>query len=257
MNLELDNKKVLITGASRGIGLAISKAFLQENAAVVIVSRGSRYLSDSKRKLQQEYGVQNVLSKRCDCTNIDDLAQLKENVQDEWKDLDVVVINVGDGRSVLDPLPDDKQWQKIWDSNFESALKTARTFLPMLERSKGCLLFVSSIAGLEAFGAPTDYSTAKTAIIALAKNMARKLAPYVRVNVIAPGNVYFKGGSWDHKIQQNRECVEKIIQSTVPMNRFASPEEIADSAVFLCSNRASFITGTTMVVDGGQTTRVL
>ena len=127
----------------------------------------------------------------------------------------------------------------------------------MLERSKGCLLFISSIAGMEAFGAPTDYSTAKAAIIALAKNMARKLAPGVRVNVIAPGNVCFEGGSWDEKIQQNKKRVDKIIKSTVPMNRFASPQEIADSAVFLCSDRASFITGATLVIDGGQTVGVM
>ena len=128
----------------------------------------------------------------------------------------------------------------------------------MLEKSKGCFLFISSITGLEAFGAPTDYSTAKTAIIALAKNMARKLASEnIRVNVIAPGNVYFKGGSWDKKIQQGKKLVDEIIKSTVPMNRFATPQEIADCAVFLCSDRASFITGTTLVVDGGQTVGVL
>ena len=128
----------------------------------------------------------------------------------------------------------------------------------MLKKSKGCLLFVSSIAGIEAFGAPTDYSTAKSAIIALAKNMARKLAlESVRVNVIAPGNVYFKGGSWDEKIQQDKGRVDEIIKSTVPMNRFASPQEIADAAVFLCSDRAKFITGATLAIDGGQTVGVL
>ena len=126
----------------------------------------------------------------------------------------------------------------------------------MLLESQGTLLFISSIAGMEAFGAPTGYSTAITAIIALSKNMARKLAPGVRVNVIAPGNVYFKGGSWDEKIQQDKKRVDEIIKSTVPMNRFAIPQEIADSAVFLCSDRASFITGTTLVIDGGQTVGV-
>jgi 3-oxoacyl-[acyl-carrier protein] reductase len=110
---------------------------------------------------------------------------------------------------------------------------------------------------MEAFGAPTDYSTAKTAIIALAKNMARKLASDLRVNVIAPGNVFFEGGSWDEKIQQDKKRVDEIIKSTVPMNRFATPQEIADAVIFLCSDRASFITGATLVVDGGQTVGVL
>ena len=109
---------------------------------------------------------------------------------------------------------------------------------------------------MEAFGAPVDYSTAKSAVSALAKNMARKLAQEVRVNVLAPGNVYFPGGSWDEKIQQDPDRVERIIESTVPMNRFGTPEEMADAVLFLCSERAKFITGSTLVVDGGQTVGV-
>ncbi len=258
MNLNLDNKKTLITGASRGIGLAIAESFLQEGAKSCLTSRGSNALFDNEKRLQDVYGLDSVLACKCDCTDIESLGLLKSEVELKWNRLDIVVINVGDGRSVADALPDNKQWQKTWNSNFESALQTARTFLPMLKKSKGCLLFVSSIAGIEAFGAPTDYSTAKSAIIALAKNMARKLASEsVRVNVIAPGNVYFKGGSWDEKIQQDKGRVDDIIKSTVPMNRFASPQEIADAAVFLCSDRAKFITGATLAIDGGQTVGVL
>jgi len=257
MNLYLDNKKVLVTGASRGIGLAISESFLKENAKICLASRGSNALSESEKRLQNTYGPENVFSCKCDATDIKSLENLKMVIKDTWEGLDIVVVNVGDGRSTLDPLPDDNQWQKVWSSNFESALQTARVFLPMLKRSQGCLLFISSITGLEAFGAPTDYSTAKSAIIALAKNMARKLASDgIRVNVIAPGNVYFEGGSWDEKIQQDKKLVDSIVNSTVPMKRFARPQEIADSAVFLCSRRASFITGATLVVDGGQTVGV-
>ena len=257
MNLNLGGKKVLITGASRGVGLAVAESFLQEGAKTCLVSRGSNALYENEKKLQNTYSLESVVAYKCDCTNIVSLNSLKNKVEDNWSSLDIVVINVGDGRSVVDALPEDEQWKKTWNSNFESALQTARTFLPMLKKSKGCLLFVSSIAGIEAFGAPTDYSTAKSAIIALAKNMARKLASdNVRVNVVAPGNVYFKGSSWDDKIQKDKCRVDEIIKSTVPMNRFATPQEIADSAVFLCSDRASFITGATLVVDGGQTTGV-
>lgn len=258
MDLNLVNKKSLITGASKGIGLAIAEIFLQEGAKSCMVSRGSDALFDNERRLQSDYSLDNVFACKCDCTDVKSLGRLRAEVEVKWGGLDIVVVNVGDGRSVTDALPDDERWQKTWNSNFESALQTARTFLPMLKKSKGCLLFVSSITGVEAFGAPTDYSTAKTAVIALAKNMARKLAyDNVRVNVIAPGNVYFEGGSWDQKIQETPEKVHDILKSTVPMNRFATPKEIADAAVFLCSDRASFITGSTLVVDGGQTVGVL
>jgi 3-oxoacyl-[acyl-carrier protein] reductase len=83
--------------------------------------------------------------------------------------------------------------------------------------------------------------------------MSRKLANEVRVNVIAPGNIIFDGSSWDIKNKKSPNAVAEVIKSTVPMNRFGLPNEIADSAVFLCSKRASFITGATLVVDGGQT----
>ena len=257
MNLELHNKKVLVTGASRGIGLAIAKGFLNERSVTCIVSRGSKTLFDNEQVLQGEYSSKNIFARKCDCTKIKALESLREELESRWGGLDVVVVNVGDGQSVSDSLPNNNDWQKTWNNNFESALHTARTFLPMLEKTQGVLLFISSIAGIEAFGAPTDYSTAKTAIIALAKNLARKLAPNVRVNVIAPGNVMFSGGSWDEKIKKNAKNINEMITTTVPMKRFADPEEIADAAVFLCSNRASFITGTTLVIDGGQTTGLI
>ena len=252
MDLELLGKKVLITGASQGIGKATAFRFLEEGADLIIVSRGLDQLNALTEKLIKNYGENRIVSSVCDCTNEGDLASLKLLIKKKFGGIDVVVANVGDGNSVDDAIPSFDQWSKTWNSNFESALLTARTFLNMLKISKGNLLFVSSIAGIEAFGAPVDYSTAKAAIIALAKNMSRKLTD-VRVNVIAPGNVYFKGGAWDKKIKKDKDLIDKIIKENVPMNRFASPKEIADSIVFLCSGRASFITGSTLVVDGGQT----
>ncbi len=253
MDLELSHKRVLITGASTGIGLAIAEKFLEEGAKVIIVSRGSKNLFENEKKFQNEFGEKNIFAESCDCISSESLLTLERKIKDKWAGIDIVIANVGDGRSVPDPLPNEEQWMKTWNNNFESALRTARTFLPMLQDSKGCLLFISSIAALEAFGAPVDYSTAKTAIAALAKNMARKLAKEVRVNVLAPGNVLFAGGSWDEKIKEDPVRVKRVIESTVPMNRFGTPDEMADAAVFLCSNRATFITGSTLVVDGGQT----
>lgn len=253
MNLNLKNKKVLITGASQGIGLAIAEGFLNEDAMTCIVSRGSNNLFNNEKKLQELYGVENCFAHKCDCTNIDSLNNLKIKIEEKWGNLDILIVNVGDGRSSLDALPSDDFWSKTWKNNFDSALNSSRVFLPLLKESNGCLLFISSIAGVEFIGAPTDYSTAKSAIISLSKNLAKKLAPRVRVNVLAPGNVYFKGGSWDEKIRKDKDKVDNLIRAQVPMNRFASPNEIADSAVFLCSDRASFITGITMTIDGGQT----
>lgn len=256
MDMGLTDKRVIVTGASRGIGAAIAHRFLLESARVQLVSRGSEQLYLTEDELQTRFSIDSVKAYKCDCTDAAAIEELKNSVIANWRGVDVVVANVGDGRSSSEPLPDNAQWQSTWETNFESALLTARAFTPLLQQSKGCLLFISSIAGLEAIGAPVDYSTAKSALIALAKNMSRKLAPDVRINVIAPGNILFPGGSWDEKIQLDEQRVNRIIKSSVPMNRFGQADEIADSAVFLCSDRASFITGAVLAVDGGQTVGV-
>lgn len=253
MDLGLKDKRALITGSSRGIGFEIAKHFLREGARVVISARGQECLKKAANELSAAYGEKWAWSCVCDFTDAESVASLARQIDTLWGGIDIVVSTVGDGRSVPDPLPEAEQWQKVWNSNFETALSTARAFLPMLINSHGCLLFVSSITGIEAFGAPVDYSTAKTAVCALAKNMSRKLGEKVRVNVLAPGNVFFEGGVWDEKIKQDSDRVSNIIKTNVPMNRFGTLAEMADAALFLCSDRASFITGAVLVVDGGQT----
>jgi len=253
MNLNLENKNFLVTGGSRGIGKEIAITFLNEGAQIIITARGKESLNSVAEELKSKYGDRKVFFSSTDCTSSSEMGALKNKILKSFDQLDGVVANVGDGQSVPDPIPIDKQWDKIWALNFESALITARTFLPLLQESKGCLLFISSITGVESIGAPVDYSTAKAAVNAFAKNLSRKLAPDVRVNVIAPGNIYFAGGNWDKKLQEDEKSVQALIRNTVPMQRFGRPDEIADAAVFLCSDRAAFITGAVLRVDGGQT----
>jgi 3-oxoacyl-[acyl-carrier protein] reductase len=257
MNLNIQNKYFLITGASRGIGRAIAGSLLSEGANVGLVARGKVQLDQTVDELRQQFGGKRVVGWSTDCADEVALMELRQQITQRWKGLDGVIANVGDGKSVPDAIPEAEQWSKVWQTNFETALNTARVFLPLLQESKGNILFISSIAGLEAIGAPVDYSTAKTAVIAFAKNLARKVAPEVRVNVIAPGNVHFTGSSWEEKIKTNPKKIEQMLQDKVPMKRFGTPQEIGDAAVFLCSARASFITGSVIVVDGGQTVSLL
>ncbi len=183
---------------------------------------------------------------------------MKEKIAEHWGELDIVVVNVGSGESVFDVIPDKDNFKKVFSLNFDSAVYTAREFYPLLKSTKGNMIFISSIAGLEVLGAPIDYAVAKTAMISFAKNLARKVAvDGVRVNCIAPGNINFKGGSWDEKLQLDPHRINQLIIDTVPMQRFGKPDEIADAVLFLSSEKASFITGTVLRVDGGQTVGML
>lgn len=253
MDLAIANKRVLVTGASRGIGLAIATAFLQEGARVMLLARSQSALQEVAAILSDTYGQSRVLFRSIDCADVSKWPAVLSAIEAAWGGLDIVVCNVGDGRSVPGALPDAKHFAKVWRTNFTTAEVTARATLQFLISNDGRLLFISSIAGLEAIGAPTDYSVAKSAIVTLSKQLARKLAPRVRVNCLAPGNILFPGGHWDEKIKDESMQVESLIHATVPMSRFGTPQEIADAAVFLCSARASFITGACLVVDGGQT----
>ena len=252
MDLDLGHKRFLVTGASRGIGRAIAMGLLKEGAKVAIIARQEHGVKLTVSQFAQEFDSRQILGLVGDCTDSTILSNRIIELEQTWGGLDGVVANVGDGRSVPDPVPGEKQWSQVWQTNFETALTTTRICLPILQTSQGSLLFISSITGLSALGAPVDYSVAKTAVIALAQNLARKVAPDVRVNVIAPGNVSFPGGNWEEKIKAQPEAVESMLLSQVPLQRFGTPEEIADAAVFLCSPRASFITGTVLRVDGGQ-----
>ena len=253
MDLGLAGKRVLIAGGSRGIGLSMAAGFLREGAQAALLARSLEPLSEAVRRFAAEHGEGRVMACPADCA--DELAWpvLLQKIESAWGGLDIAIANVGDGRGPQDALPDAEHFAAAWRTNFTTAEVTARATLPLLRANGGCLLFVSSIAGLEAIGAPTDYSVAKTALVALTKQMARRLAPGVRVNCLAPGNVNFPGGSWDAKIQADPQRVMALIEATVPMKRFGTPEEMADAALFLCSERARFITGACLVVDGGQT----
>jgi len=127
-------------------------------------------------------------------------------------------------------------------------------FSENLIENNGSLIFISSIAGMEFLGAPVVYSTAKSALISFAKSLSHKLAPKVRVNVVSPGNVWVKNGTWDIKMKENPEKVQNMLNEKVPLKRFGLPAEVSDLVLFLSSTKASFITGGCFVIDGGQTT---
>jgi 3-oxoacyl-[acyl-carrier protein] reductase len=251
--LEIADKHFLVTGSSRGIGRSIAEKLLTEGARVGLVARSHAPLNETSNYFKNKFGEDRVDAWTFDLTKPECVEELKVCILSKWNSLDGLISNVGDGRSVPDPISTTEQWSSIWSQNFDSALSVSRAFLPLLQANNGNIVYISSICGVEALGAPVDYSVAKSALLSFSKNLARKVAPDVRVNAVAPGNVLFEGSSWEEKIENDSENVNSMIQSCVPMKRFGKPEEIADSVVFLCSKRSAFTTGACLVVDGGQT----
>lgn len=252
MNLHLKDKNFLITGSSRGIGKSIAEGFLKEEANVGLVARTPITLNQTAALLHSKYKSK-VKHWIADLINESAVNELSEKISREWERIDGLIVNVGSGKSLDGPITHSAQWNSVWDTNFNTALNTVRCFLPSIQKNKGSIVFISSICGIEALGAPTDYSVAKSALNSFSKNLAKKVGPDVRVNTVAPGNIYFEGGTWEKKIKENKSMVDVMLENEVPLKRFGTPEEVADAVIFLCSDRASFITGSNLVVDGGQT----
>lgn len=254
MDLGLIGKAVFIAGSSRGIGFAIARCFLREGASVVITGRTMDSLEKAKAILMPEADENRVLAIKGDMTVPSDVHRaMKESIEFYGK-VYCVVANVGSGvgRAGWDLGIED--WQSGLQVNLYGGIFLVQAAMDhLVKQGEGCIIFISSIAGCEALSAPLPYSAAKAALINVAKNLSRMAGPHgIRVNAVAPGNVLFPGGSWEKKLNENREFFEDYIRREVPLQRFGRAEEIADAVVFLASTRASFLTGACVVVDGGQ-----
>lgn len=252
MNLELTDSHVVVIGGTKGIGLSIAKNFLSEGAVVHIISRNVN--NELKIELEEK-NPSRVYFYQTDAKIEESLVLTYSKIlQNSNNKIDILISNVGNGTGVVDAVPSKEEWELSWDTNFISALNSTRVFFKKISESNGSIIFISSIAGMEYLAAPTSYSTAKSALIAFAKALSHKLAPSVRVNVVAPGNIWIENGVWDRKMKKDPEFINSIINEKVPLKRFGLPNEVSDLVLFLSSFRASFITGSCFVIDGGQTT---
>lgn len=247
MNLELAGRRVLVGGASRGIGLAIARAFTAEGARVAISGRNEERLQAARDELGGD-----TVAVAGDLRDEGQARAIVDGAASALGGLDIAVANAGTGRGPAGDAPGAAAWRDMLDENLLTAVHLCERAQDVMS-APGALVLVGSIAGMEFHPAPLPYSTAKAALVRYSRDLARRLAPRgVRVNLVAPGNVLFPGGSWDRRLQDDREATEAVISREVPMARFGRPEEIADAVVFLASERSSFTTGAVLVADGGQ-----
>ncbi len=255
MDLELDGKVAFVAGSSRGIGRAIAAAFVREGAHTVLSGRDGDTLDAARAELAATARGAEVAAEQGDMNDEAAVRDALARTVERFGRLDAVVANVGSGAQPAGWDLDRAAWEQAFRVNLFGSMAVARAALAHFTRAgAGSVVFTSSICGLSALGAPVVYTAAKAALQAAAVSLAREAGPGgVRVNAVAPGNVLFPGGTWARKLEADRAGVEAYIAREVPLGRFATPEEVADAVVFLCSARASFVTGACLVVDGGQT----
>jgi 3-oxoacyl-[acyl-carrier protein] reductase len=250
MKLELNDRVALVTGASRGIGLAIATTLAAEDAKVALAARGTDALNAARAAVGGQSSIHVA-----DVTDPANAAALIQDVEKQWGRLDILVCNVGSGASVRPGTETAAEWSRVMDLNLFATTNMIEAARPLMARGSGdrAIVCISSIAGMAALGAPVTYYAAKAALNATVRGLARPLAlEGIRINAVAPGNILSPDGTWARKIAENKQAVDDMLQREVALRRLGTPEEIADVVAFLASSRAAFITGSVLVADGGQ-----
>lgn len=248
MELQLKNKIALVTGSTRGIGKEITNSLLHEGCKVIINGKNTKSLEKTFNSL--ETNTQFLVA---DVTKPSECQRLIKKIIQLYGRLDILVCNVGDGQSVSPGKETEKDWKKMFEINLQSSTNIIEASKNELSKTKGSIVCISSIAGLNVLGAPIPYSVSKSALNAYVKCSARPLGEKnIRINAIAPGNIMFKGSVWEKKKKSNPSLVKKMLKNEVSLHRFGTPKDVANLAAFLSSPLSSFITGSIYVVDGGQ-----
>lgn len=242
----LGGRVAAVTGGNSGIGRAIALAFRREGARVAVLGRDPATLEETREELGDD-----ALAHRGDVAEIGDLDAFFGAVREELGRLDVLVANAGLGvvRSIEET--DEALFDRIADVNFKGTFFTLRQAIPHLEEGASVVL-VSSMAHRTASPGYSVYSATKAAVRSLGRTAAAELVERgVRVNTLSPGPTETPA---IERMGYTREEVRAAVRDRNPMGRMASPEEIAQAAVYLASDAASFMTGADLVVDGGQST---
>jgi 3-oxoacyl-[acyl-carrier protein] reductase len=251
MDLGLKGKVAMVSGASRGLGRAMALRFAAEGCRLSLCARGKEGIERVAQEVQNSGAEVTALAG--DVTNEVDARRWVEETQKRFGRVDIVINNVGGSRPGGNLSASREDWQSGFALNFFSALDVCRLVVPLMSSQKsGCVINIASVYGRE-WGGPMTYNAAKAAMISLSKEMARELAPQgIRVNSVAPGSILFPGGSWEKRQQENPEGIAAFVKAELPFGRFGKPEEVADVVVFLASDRAQWVSGACITVDGCQ-----
>ncbi|GAA0798283.1 SDR family NAD(P)-dependent oxidoreductase [Spirilliplanes yamanashiensis] len=258
MDLQLRDKVAVVTGGSAGIGLAVAAGLAAEGVHVAICGRDPGRLAEAADGLRAAHGVR-VLPVEADVAAADGTDRLAAAVAAEFGGADILVNNAGTGSEETILAAPDERWQAYWDLHVMAAVRLARTLAPgMQARGGGVILHNASICATQPLYYEPIYNVTKAALVMFSKCLAAELiGSNIRVNAVNPGLVMT--GDWVKTAkaltagtdQTWEQYLQKIADDNAPIGRFATPEEVADTFVFLCSPRAGYTVGSTVYVDGG------
>lgn len=251
MDLHLKDKKAIITGATKGIGLRIARQLAEEGVNLAICSRTREDVDRTVDELHKEYGVK-VIGRAVDIMDGEAFKQWIHDSATSLGGLDIFVSNVTGGPS----LAGEEGWQAVFDGDIMGAVRGCEASLPFLQESDaGAIVLIASISGVMAKALPAPgiyaYGSAKAALIAYGAQLSKDVAKDgIRVNCVSPGPIYFEGGAWDMIKQHAPAAYDDALEQCV-IGRLGKPEEIASAVVFLASPVSGFTTSQNLHVDGG------
>jgi 3-oxoacyl-[acyl-carrier protein] reductase len=257
MDLELTSKVAIVTGSSRGLGLAAAGALVKEGCRVGICARGEATLAEAARTLRASVAVDDgddrILAIAADLSTPSGIAEVVGRTVERFGGLDILVNNVGFAKGAGIVETTDGEWAEAFDQTLYPAIRATRLAVPhMRRRGGGAIVMIASIWGRESGGRMT-YNAVKAAEISLGKSLAQQLAAdNIRVNSVAPGSILFAGGSWDKRQREDPGGIADFVTRELPFGRFGRPEEVGAAVAFLVSARASWISGACVPVDGCQ-----
>src|SRR5690242_8318829 len=254
MDLLLTDKVAIVTGSSRGLGLASARALVAEGCRVCLCARGEERLAEAALEVEAAAKRPNmVCAVQADVSTEAGIDLVLTRTIETFGGLDILVNNVGraGGRDLL--ATTDAEWQAAFDETLFPAIRASRLAVPhMKQRGGGAIIMIASIWGRESGGRMT-YNAVKAAEISLGKSLAQQLAPLnIRVNSVAPGSILFPGGSWHKRQQADPQGIAEFIKRDLPFGRMGRPDEVGAVVAFLASARASWISGASITVDGCQ-----